>query len=120
MADDKKPAPGTNQRDTTTGPGNQDTQVAEAAGITEGEVKRLRYEADLNKSAGHEANIHAWEASQAGQEWLATEDDRQKQIEDERKEAEESANQTDEKVERYRNAVEEGRKAASKRAKADR
>lgn len=124
MADTKKdkPAEGTNQKDNspdTDAPqsGRQDATVAEAAGITEGELKALRSDAGLNQSAGHEANVLAWEASPAGQQFLAQEKERQEQVKRENKEAEESAKQVDEATEKYRNAVEDGRKAIAKQQK---
>lgn len=79
---DEKTNPGTPDASATNTP---DTQVAEKAGITEGEVKRLRNEAGLNQLAGNEANTSAWEASPEGQEYLKGEKDRQKKYEDEAK-----------------------------------
>lgn len=60
-----------------------DSQVAE--GLPEGEVRALRADAGLDQSAGHEANVHAWEQSPAGQAFLAEEGDRQKAIKEEGK-----------------------------------
>lgn len=58
-----------------------DVQAADAAGVSEGEVKALRSDAGLNQGAGHEANIGAWEASADGQAFLDTEGDRNDEAE---------------------------------------
>jgi colicin import membrane protein len=62
-----------------------EVQAAEEAEMTEGEVKALRADAGLDQLAGHEANVHAWEQSEAGQRFLEGEDDRLKQYEEEEK-----------------------------------
>jgi hypothetical protein len=62
-----------------------DLNVAEGAGISEGDVKALRDEAGLNQSAGHEMDIHAWATTEAGKQFAKSEKDRQKAAEDEEK-----------------------------------
>lgn len=66
-----------------------DTQVAEEAGITEGEMHALRDDAGLNQLAGHDMDIHAWSESPQGKEWAEGEDDRVKKYEEEEKAYEE-------------------------------
>lgn len=53
-----------------------DVQAAEAAGVSEGEIKALRDEAGVNQSAGHMADIHAWSQSEAGKAFKDSEKDR--------------------------------------------
>jgi len=55
---------------------NPDSAAAKEAGITEGDVKGLRDDANLNASAGHQANIDVWAASPAGKKWAEGEDER--------------------------------------------
>lgn len=62
-----------------------DLAVAEAAGISEGDVKALRDDAGLNQSAGHESDIHAWAITEAGKEFAKGEKDRVKEAEAEAK-----------------------------------
>lgn len=107
-----------NEKDAQPGVGNQDTQIAEAAGLSEGDVKGLRLDAGLDQLAGHEGNVLAWEASQEGQAWLAGEDERQKQVEAENEAVEASLKETEKPVEEYKKAVEAGRKQAKKAASA--
>lgn len=59
-----------------------DVQAAAAAGISEGEVKALRDDAGVNFSAGHQANIQTWEASEQGQEFLKAQKERNKEAEE--------------------------------------
>jgi flagellar biosynthesis/type III secretory pathway protein FliH len=104
--------------DAPTSIGNQDTQVAEAAGLTEGDVKALRSDAGLNQLPGHESNVQAWEASVEGQQWLADEKQREEAIEAETKAVEASAKEAEGPVKRYQEAVEKGRSQAKKAAAA--
>lgn len=60
-----------------------DAQTVE--GLSEGETRALRADAGLNQSAGHNANVHAWEQTPAGQAFLDGEGDRQKALKDEAK-----------------------------------
>lgn len=78
--DDQKTNPGTPDAGAMS---SADSVVADKAGLTEGEVKALRYEAGLNQLAGNEANTLSWESSPAGQEFLKGEKDRQKEAKDE-------------------------------------
>lgn len=64
-----------------------DVQAADAAGISEGEVKALRADAGLNELAGHQANITVWANSDAGKQFLADEKDRVKESEESAKKA---------------------------------
>lgn len=73
--------------------GSAEVQVAEDQGISEGEVKQLRYEAGLDQLPGHEANVHAWEASEGGKKFLEDEGDRQKAIEEEAKSFDDQSDQ---------------------------
>lgn len=116
MPDDKTAAKD-DERSATAGVGNQDTFIADAAGLTEGEVRALRDNAGLNKLAGHQANVQAWEASPAGQAWLADESEREKQAKAEDEANEASAKERSAAVEEYEKAVEKGRAAAKKAAK---
>lgn len=59
-----------------------DSQVAAKAGLSEGEVKALRDDAGLNGLAGHGANLAAWEATEAGKEFVKGEKDRNKEAEE--------------------------------------
>lgn len=106
------------QDDTPDAPsGGQDARVAEQAGLVEGELKRLRLEAGLNLLAGHEGNVLAWESTREGQEFLRTEDDRQKEIEKEAQAVQESAEQVSDAERRYAEAVQGARRSAVKQAK---
>jgi hypothetical protein len=62
-----------------------DVYVAEKAGLSEGDIKALRDDAGLNQSAGHDMDIHSWEATPAGQEFVKGERDRVKATEAEAK-----------------------------------
>ena len=62
-----------------------DVQNAADLGVSEGDIKALRDNAGLNQSAGHEANVHAWESSAAGKAFKDGEKDRQKALKDEAK-----------------------------------
>lgn len=73
------------QREAQAATPSDEVQVAVANDISEGEVKALRSDAGLDQLAGHEANVHAWEASAAGKEFLKGEKDRQKAIAEEAK-----------------------------------
>lgn len=98
---------------------SDDANVADAAGITEAEFKALRSNAGLNQLAGHEANVHAWEASPDGQAWLADEDKRQEQVKKENEEAEKASDEADEAMQAYNDAIDKGRKEAARRFKED-
>jgi hypothetical protein len=101
--DEQKTNPGTPDRGTFT---TADTAVADAAGLSEGEVKALRDNAGLNQLAGNEANTLAWESTPAGQEFLKGEN------KDEAKEYEESREKdslSPAEV-KYREAVDKARK----------
>jgi hypothetical protein len=80
-------------KDKDTNPGtpdvepSADVQLAEKAGITEGEVKALRDEAGLNQSAGHNMDIHAYAVSAQGKEYAEGEKDRQEAYKAEEKAA---------------------------------
>lgn len=89
-----------------------DTAVAEAAGITEGEVKALRDDAGVNQLAGNEANTLSWESTPAGQEFLKGEKDRVKKYEDEAKAYEKSTDKggLTEAEAKYKEAVDKARK----------
>lgn len=78
---------------TETNPGTPDTEaygssdgaLAEAAGITEGEVHALRDDAGLNQLAGHDADVHAWSLTEAGKKFSKEEADRKKAAKTEEK-----------------------------------
>jgi hypothetical protein len=99
--------------DTAASASSAETQVAAALGVSEGEVKALRYEAGLDQLAGHEANVHAWEASAQGQEFLKTEKDREKAQKDEDKATDEQTDKDglDEGAAKYQEALAKARKA---------
>lgn len=70
-------------------------QAAENSGqkfLGEADVRTLRHDAGLDQLAGHEANVLAWQESDAGQAFLADEKDRQKEIKEEGKRLSELTN----------------------------
>jgi hypothetical protein len=71
---------------------NPDSVVAREAGLTEGDVKALRDDANLNASAGHMANIDVWAASPAGKADAEAEKDRVKAEKDALKQYQEQVN----------------------------
>ena len=85
-----------------------DVQAADKAGVSEGDIKALRDESGLNQSAGHEANVAAWEASDEGKAFLATEKDRNKEAKAGAKEAADSAKEQSESEKAYTEAVGKG------------
>jgi hypothetical protein len=94
--------------------GSAEVQVAGALGISEGEVKALRDDAGLDLLAGHEANVHAYEASAVGQEWLKGAKEREKAEQDEAKRIDALTNDdgVDPGAEKYQEALEKARKKA--------
>lgn len=84
-----------------------DVQAAEAAGITEGEIKALRDDAGVNQSAGHESDIHAWAQSTAGKAFKDSEKERKDAAKAEEKAYGEALNKAglDEAAAKYREAV---------------
>lgn len=70
-----------------TGPATDtaETQMGEAVGLTEGEVKALRHDAGLNQLAGNQANTLAWAASREGREFAKTAKEREKAAKEEEK-----------------------------------
>lgn len=119
MADDKsKSKPVTESKDSDRNPGTADaaatatadTALAEAAGISEGDVKALRDDAGLDQMAGHEGDIHAWAISPAGKAWAEGEKDREKAAKDEAKAYDEQFEKDDlrEAEAKYKEAVSKG------------
>ena len=81
---DARKAQGAQDTKEQNGP-SADVQNAADLGVSEGDIKALRDNAGLNQSAGHEANVHAWESSAAGKAFKDGEKDRQKALKDEAK-----------------------------------
>lgn len=93
-----------------------DSEVAVTTGLTEGEIKALRDEAGLNQSAGHTPNLLAWEATQAGQDFLSSEKQRQTAVKEEAKRLQSATNDDglDPAAAKYVEVLEQGRKNAAK------
>lgn len=81
--------------------------VANDAGLSEGEYRALRDDAGVNQSAGLDDNTVVWEASPAGKVFLKGEGDRQKAIKAEAKALDEATNEDglDEKAVAYVEAM---------------
>lgn len=104
-SDDEKTNPGTPSAEATA---SADVAVANAAGITEGEVKALRDDAGVNQSAGHESDIHAWAVSEAGKKFAKeTAKENEKAVKEEEKRYKDSLSKDglDEAAVKYREAV---------------
>lgn len=120
MADDKPTTGNKNDESTKTNPGtpdpntfaSADVQVANAAGLSEGEVKALRDDAGVNQLPGNEANTLSWQATAAGKEYLDGEKDRQKKYKDEAKAYDEQTNKDGltEAEAKYKEAVDKAQK----------
>lgn len=101
----------TTEEKVQTARGATDAESGAAVDLSEGEIKALRSDAGLNQSAGHEANVHAWEVTQGGQEYLRGEKDRLKAIKDEAKvlQAMTNDNNLDEQAQVYLDTLAKGR-----------
>lgn len=111
---DGNAAQGAQPKDQSNG-ASAEVQVAEQQGISEGEVKALRDDAGLDQSAGHEANVHAWESSASGQQFLKDEGKRQKAIKEEAKTVDEQTDKDglDPAAAKYIEVVTKGRKTSA-------
>jgi hypothetical protein len=101
--------------DQTPQPGNAESQVAEAAGLTEGELRAIRSDTGDHFSAGHEGVVKVWEASVDGQTWLAGEKEREAEIKAENEKVEASQKDDEERRKTLEKALDKAR-AASKKA----